>query len=348
MTAHHSHKKSVVHDGVDKDRRDFLKQSSAAVAIAAATLSGAFAARTSTPPTPLNQQRILSDGPQFADYSLAAMQGKMVIATNGEDRALSLHAAFAALGGMAKFVTAGDIVLIKPNIAFASPARFSATTNPALLGALIDLCYEAGAAEVRVTDNPINDPDSCFRLSGTTDVVLKHKAKLVLPQAKLFSKFTLPDGKLIRDWPVLMKPFADVTKVFGVSPVKDHTRSGASLSMKNWYGLLGGRRNIFHQDISGIIVELATMLKPTAIVLDGITSMMTNGPTGGSTSDLKQTNTLIVSTDMVAADAYAAVELLGRELGSLPWIAKAQEAGVGTTDWQSLNPTILDMKTKGA
>ena len=54
------------------------------------------------------------------------------------------------------------------------------------------------------------------------------------------------------------------------------------MTMKNWYGLLGGRRNIFHQDINTIIAELAMMVKPTLVILDGTQIMMTNGPTGGS------------------------------------------------------------------
>jgi uncharacterized protein (DUF362 family) len=94
-----------------------------------------------------------------------------------------------------------------------------------------------------------------------------------------------------------------VDRVIGMAPVKDHHRSGASMTLKNWYGLLGGRRNIFHQDIHTVIQELAMMIRPTVVVLDGTQSMMTNGPTGGSLSDLKPTGTLIVSTDPVAADA---------------------------------------------
>ena len=86
-----------------------------------------------------------------------------------------------------------------------------------------------------------------------------------------------------------------MTKLIGIAPVKHHHRSGASMSMKNWYGLLGGRRNIFHQDIHTIIAELAAMVKPTLVVLDGTTTMMANGPTGGSLADLKQTHTMIVA-----------------------------------------------------
>lgn len=79
------------------------------------------------------------------------------------------------------------------------------------------------------------------------------------------------------------------------------------------------------------------MIRPTVVVLDGIQSMMTNGPTGGSLSDLKPTGTLIVSSDPVAADAVGAA-LLGRQPLDLPFIAKAQDAGAGTADFRSLNP----------
>ena len=112
--------------------------------------------------------------------------------------------------------------------------------------------------------------------------------------------------------------------------------------MKNWYGLLGGRRNIFHQDINTIITELAMMVRPTLVILDGTVSMMTNGPTGGSLTDLKQTDTMIVSTDQVAADAFGA-SLLGRTPNDLPYIARAEAAGLGTADYRSLNPVELSL-----
>jgi uncharacterized protein (DUF362 family) len=128
--------------------------------------------------------------------------------------------------------------------------------------------------------------------------------------------------------------------VIGIAPVKDHHRSGASMTMKNWYGLLGGRRNIFHQDIHTIITELAMMVKPTLVILDGTTTMIANGPTGGSLADLKQTNTMIVSTDQVAADAFGAT-LLGKTVADLPYIFKAEAAGLGTADYEVLKPIRL-------
>ena len=79
------------------------------------------------------------------------------------------------------------------------------------------------------------------------------------------------------------------------------------------------------------------MVKPTLVILDGVATMMTNGPTGGSLSDLKETETMIVSTDQVAADAFGAT-LLGKSPRELPYILKAEAQGVGTADYESLNP----------
>jgi len=163
----------------------------------------------------------------------------------------------------------------------------------------------------------------------------------VLPRQSYFRPFSLTGGNLIQNWPILYEPLKKIDKVIGIAPLKDHHRSGASMTLKNWYGLLGGRRNIFHQDIHNLIKELAMMVQPTLVILDGTFTMMTNGPTGGSASDLKPTNTMIVSTDPVAADAFG-VTLLNRRPEDLPFIAKAADAGAGNADYQALNPVDLN------
>jgi uncharacterized protein (DUF362 family) len=128
-----------------------------------------------------------------------------------------------------------------------------------------------------------------------------------------------------------------VTKVIGVAPVKDHNLCRASMTTKNWYGLLGGRRNQFHQDIHGIISDLALMLRPTFVVLDGTRVLFRSGPTGGSLADVKPGGTLVASTDSLAADAFGWDELLERRGEPLPaYFGKAAERGLGVPDWRSL------------
>lgn len=320
------------------NRRQFLDRlAKAGISITAAGAAGFWFHDAKGPTLSKNDPSNLI----LPDFSIHALGQKMSI-VRGEDRVATLRMALKSLGGIETFIKKGDRVLLKVNAAFASPAMLSATTHPAIITEMTQLCFRAGAASVVVTDNPINDPASCFTLTGIADAARIAGARVLLPRDDLFSPMTVKDAKLIRNWPVLYKPFTDITKVIGMAPLKDHHRSGASMTMKNWYGLLGGRRNIFHQDIHGIIMELAMMVKPSLVILDATTSMMTNGPTGGSLSDLKNTNTMIVSTDQVAADAFGA-SLLGRSLDELPFIGKAEAAGIGTADYLKLNPVMASI-----
>lgn len=320
------------------NRRQFLDRlAKAGISITAACAAGFWFHDSKGPTLSKNDQSNLI----LPDFSIDAPGQKMSI-VRGEDRVATLRMALKSLGGIEAFIKKGDRVLLKVNAAFASPAMLSATTHPAIITEMTQLCLRAGAASVLVTDNPINDPASCFSLTGIADAARSAGARVLLPRNDLFSPMTVKDAKLIRNWPVLYKPFTDITKVIGMAPLKDHHRSGASMIMKNWYGLLGGRRNIFHQDIHNIIMELAMMVKPSLVILDATTSMMTNGPTGGSLSDLKNTNTMIVSTDQVAVDAFGA-SLLGKSLDELPFIGKAEAAGIGTADYHKLNPVMASI-----
>jgi uncharacterized protein (DUF362 family) len=317
-------------------RRQFLARSAkAGASIITAGAVGYWFYDTQPPTGSQGQDQIF----RLPDFSIPGLEKKMCI-VRGADRAKTLRLALKALGGLEQFIKKGDRVLLKVNAAFASPPLLSATTHPLVVSEITKHCYRAGASAVIVTDNPINDPASCFGLTGIAEAAETSGARVILPNEHYFKPVTVPDAKLIRQWPVLYDPLNQINKVIGISPVKDHHRSGASMAMKNWYGLLGGRRNIFHQDIHNIIKELVMMVTPTLVILDGTTSMMTNGPTGGSLSDLKQTNTMIVCTDQVAGEAVGA-GLLDKRISQLPYIAKAEANGVGTADYQSLNPIEL-------
>jgi len=317
-------------------RRDFLKRVGYASALALAAGGFGLALYDRQGPGPTDRQSVLTGLGDYPAPVAVGGPGKMAI-VRGTDRGKMFDQGIKALGGMESFVKKGDRVLIKVNAAFATPASLGATTHPEILAAVAASCFQAGAAQVLITDNPINDPKSCFEISGMADAARKTGSRILEPSASLFSPLSLPGGRLIRNWPVLSGVFQGVNRVIVVSPVKDHQRARASMTLKNLYGFLGGRRNVFHQDINGIITELSQLLKPTLCVLDGTVSMITNGPTGGSLSDLKQTDTLIISTDPVAADAVG-VELLGRSLADVPYIQMAQAAGAGQADYKLLKP----------
>jgi uncharacterized protein (DUF362 family) len=305
------------------------------MALGAGVLGAAFWQREPPSGADVNPARKL-----LPDYGMAGLHNRLSVA-RGPDRSRNIVVAVEALGGMAAFVRPGEKVLIKVNAAFATPPLLGATSHPEAVSALVKLCRKAGAAGVTVTDNPIHDPASCFAVSGIAKAAEAAGARVILPSADLFESYSVPEARLIRNWPVLLSPLRRVTRVIGLCPVKDHHRSGASMTLKNWYGLLGGRRNIFHQEIHAIILELAMMIRPTLVILDGTQSMMANGPTGGSVSDLAPTETVIAGTDPVAVDSMGA-GLLGRSVEQLPYLSMAQRAGLGTTNFHSLNPVQVN------
>ena len=260
----------------------------------------------------------------------------MVIA-RGKDPAVNVKAALIKMGGMAQFISKGDVVLVKPNIGWDRRAAQAANTNPLVVGAVVKACVEAGAKRVIVTDHPVNDPARCFTRSGIKDATLAAGGKVEIPGDRRFHMVNIP-GKLGR-WPVF-EPFITATKIINVPIAKHHSLTTATLGMKNWYGILGGRRNQLHQRIDDSVAELAALMRPTLTVMDATRLLMRNGPTGGSLADVKQEDAIALSLDPVAADAWGA-KLLGADPQKLAWLGLGQKKKLGVVDFESLNPVKL-------
>ncbi len=333
---------STDHDALRaQERRQFLKQ--AAVVGAATVGAGYVSIAPATWPGSLKDLDGERGKPQTPTLRLPqngyAVAASTVLPHMGVARgtrvAAMVRAAVDAIGGIGRFVQRGDVVLIKPNVAFERPAVLGATTHPEILTALIHLVREGGASEIRVADNPIESPQSCFVRSGIQQAAVTAGARVYLPSPGEFQTLNVPGATWIEKWPFFWRPFQGVNKVIGVSPVKDHNLCRASMTTKNWYGLLGGRRNQFHQDIHGIIADLALMIRPTFVLLDGSRVLFRSGPTGGSLSDVKAGQTIVASTDSLAADAFGWAELLERKEENLPaYFAKAAARKTGDPNYK--------------
>ena len=87
----------------------------------------------------------------------------------------------------------------------------------------------------------------------------------MMPQDSYFEQLYVGGETITDTWRMFYRPFREATKVIGISPVKDHNLCKATVTLKNWYGLLGNPRNQFHQNIHGIISDFALMMKPTLV-----------------------------------------------------------------------------------
>lgn len=325
-----------------EERRIFLRNG---LAVAAATAAGGYVSLAPShwplslrdPDGERGKPKVQALRLPEAGYAVAPSSVLPYIGVaRGENVPAMVRAAVDAIGGIGRFVQRGDVVVLKPNVAFERPAALGATTHPDVLTALIHLVREAGAKEIRVADNPIESPQSCFVRTGIQQAAVSAGARVFLPSPGDFQTLNVPGATWIERWPFFLRPFQGATKVIGLAPVKDHNLCRASMTTKNWYGLLGGRRNQFHQDIHGIIADLALMLRPTFVLLDGSRVLFRSGPTGGSLSDVKAGRTMVASTDSLAADAFGWSQLLERTGEPLPaYFDKSAARKLGDPNWKN-------------
>ncbi|MFC1726188.1 DUF362 domain-containing protein [candidate division KSB1 bacterium] len=317
-------------------RRDFLKRSVKA-GVGAAAFGGAAFWLKSRDKFPEKKRSDLA----IKDFSMGLdeYREKMVIG-KGDSPYNVTKAVIEEFGGMGNFVKQGEIVLIKPNVGWDRTPQQAANTNPEVVKALVELCKNAGAKEVIVTDVSCNDARRCFRRSQIAKMAEDAGAKVMLPNDSKFVKVNLK-GEVLGEWPVF-EPFTLADKVINVPAVKHHNLAKATLGMKNWYGMLGGRRDQLHQSLDIGIADLASAVRPTLTVLDGYRVLFNNGPTGGSLNDVRLTKTIAVGLDQVALDAFGA-ELLGVEPERIGYLRIGNQRGLGKLNYKELKISNINI-----
>ncbi|HXJ85890.1 MAG TPA: DUF362 domain-containing protein [Candidatus Binatia bacterium] len=257
---------------------------------------------------------------------------------HGEDPALLARQAVEELGGMRRFVSRGDVVLVKPNIGWDRTPEQAANTNPDVVAEIVRQALSSGAKRVIVTDVSCNEARRCFQRSGIAEAAQRAGAEVTLPEPSRFKDVDLK-GEVLREWQVF-EPFLNVDKVINVPIAKHHALTGTTLGMKNWYGMLGGQRNQLHQKIHESLVDLADFVRPTLTVIDCYRVLLRNGPTGGNLEDVLLKKTLVASTDPVAVDAYVAKAIWDLEVASLPYLQIAAQRRLGSYEFGKLRTQI--------
>ncbi len=252
----------------------------------------------------------------------------------GDDPSSLARQAIEELGGIRRFISRGDVVLVKPNIGWDRTPEQAANTNPEVVAEIVRQSSSAGAKRVIVTDVSCNDARRCFQRSGIAEAAQRAGAEVILPDTSRFKQVDV-QGEMLREWPVF-ETFLNVDKVINVPIAKHHALTGTTLGMKNWYGILGGPRNQLHQKIHESLVDLADFMRPTLTVVDCYRILLRNGPTGGNLEDVALKKTIVASTDPVAVDAYVAKAYWNIEVDALPYLKLAAKRGLGNYEFEKL------------
>jgi len=310
-------------------RRQFLKLTGAAAAGVALFGAGCTAQPTATTggaPSPSKGRR--QPPAPTGDQAYLAV-------ARGSDPAAITKAAIAALGGIERFVQSGDDVIIKPNICVDyHPPEYAATTNPTVVATLVSLCRGAGARRVRVMDTPFGGtPESAYAVSGIEEAVRTAGGEMEVMSPVKFVKTPIPEGRDITEWEVY-QDVLEANVLINVPIAKHHSLAGLTLGGKNLLGVILNPSRM-HFNLGQRVADLVSLVRPTLTVVDAVRILTAHGPTGGSLNDVQQTDTVIASHDIVAADAYATT-LFGLTGASIAYVKAAAEMGLGTMELDSI------------
>lgn len=253
---------------------------------------------------------------------------------HGESPGLIAEEAVKALGGMKKFISRGDEVVVKPNIGWDRRPEQAACTNPEIVKTIVKMCFDSGAKKVKVLDNPCNPAQRTYMRSGIAAAAKEAGAEVPYPNEHKLKKMNIK-GEWLTEWDVFSE-FVEADKIVNLPIAKTHSLSKLTMGMKNWLGAIGGNRNQLHQKIDLAMIDLSAFFKPCLTVLDGYRLLMRNGPQGGRLSDVKLYKTVAAGVDYVAVDTVGA-SFFDMKPEELAFLKLAEEKGYGETNLERLN-----------
>jgi uncharacterized protein (DUF362 family) len=267
-------------------------------------------------------------------------------ASYSADLAGSLRRGAEILGLQAK----GKRVLLKPNLV-EFDSRTAVNTHVSLIVAAVDLFRHLGAAEIRLGEGPGHRRDTIFLAeeAGYRKEVERFDSLFVdLNRDDVASAGAFGGTKDL----YLPTSVLSADLVVSLAKMKTHHWAGATLSMKNYFGLVPGSvygwpKNHLHQiGIDRSIAELHRLVGPRSFaIVDGVVGMEGNGPIQG---DPKQAGVVVMGADLVAVDATCS-RIMGINPERLAYLKLAEERGnMAESSIEQRGETIASVQTRFA
>lgn len=201
----------------------------------------------------------------------------------------------------------GKRVVVKPNMV-EFDADTSINTHPMLVHAVYEAVKAEGAADVKIAEGPghrrgtldLADAAGYFQTvpefeKSFVDLNLDSVSRVVLPRpVSKLKELYLPQTVLGADL------------LISVPKMKTHHWVGATLSMKNLFGLVPGAvygwpKNVLHwAGIAECIMDINSLFPNTFAIVDGIIGMEGNGPIQGRP---KRAGVLVAGRHFPSVDA---------------------------------------------
>ncbi|MCK4753501.1 MAG: DUF362 domain-containing protein, partial [Planctomycetes bacterium] len=238
---------------------------------------------------------------------------------------------FELLGGLEKFVSRGDSVLLKPNFITPRSHRTAAQTDPVVVLETAKLLKDFGAKPF-VADSPAWGNIFACAKALELDEPLK---KLSVPIKQLNKPRQCrigPDGTKVGISSIAL----DADVIINLPKFKTHQQLVATFAVKNMFGCVSGKRKAFWHfakgkdphDFCELLIEIYKFLNPALTIIDGIVAMDGPGPIRGRARPL---GWLIGGTEPIACETVCA-ELVNIKVEKLPIVATARRLKLGCSD----------------
>ncbi|MHB0947268.1 MAG: DUF362 domain-containing protein [Sedimentisphaerales bacterium] len=238
---------------------------------------------------------------------------------------------FELLGGLERFISRGERVLIKPNMIAPKPAECATQTNPVVIIELAKILLDFGARPF-VGDSPAwADAAACAAVLGIVEPL--KKLGVEIKQLDKPVKRTLEHcGTKIGISSVAL----DADKIINLPKLKTHQQLGATIAVKNMFGIVSGKaKAIWHyrkgktfDGFCTMLLDIYRLANPVLTIVDGIVAMEGPGPING---EPKKFGWLIGGVDPIAVELVYC-DLMGFSPEDLPIIQTAKKIGFGCAD----------------
>jgi len=223
------------------------------------------------------------------------------------DLGATLAAGFAELGLSGEWLK-GKAVLLKPNLVEPSAVAPHINTHPRFVQAVADAFRRAGARKVVVAEGQghVRDTELVLDLSGLRGIL--DEARLPFVDLNHDVVTPVPNALGLTGHKRLYLPRAvlEADLVVSLPKMKTHHWVGATLAMKNLFGVLPGMvygwpKTPLHQaGIEKSILDINATVAPQLAIVDGIVGMEGDGPIMG---EPKGMGLIVMGTNFPAVDA---------------------------------------------
>ena len=244
------------------------------------------------------------------------------------------------LGGAGQFASAGEKILVKPNLLVGDPPDKCVSPYLSVFQAVLEELKATGASLTYGDSPAVGGLAMAARFSGLQSVA----EQLGVPMADFQTGTTVPfpEGNLVKQF-TLVKDVVEADGLVSVCKLKSHALTRITGAVKNQFGCVPGvLKTEFHtslpnpQVFSRMLVDLNRLIKPRLFIMDGVMAMEGNGPRNGTP---KKMNVILMSTDPVALDATVC-RLVNLDASLVDTIGFGEQFGLGSTSIEYLGDPV--------